>query len=297
MKRTRILFLICSALALGACGGNSGGHVSGGGSGGSGGGGAGGGGGAATGGNGVALVPATAQLGTYIVLGDSISDKGGSGPFFYDQLAADLTTRYPGLMLVHAAQGGAIVDNYSDNQPTGVPLLTTEVAGLGHSYPGDVLITITIGGNDLNAHAVAAILGTDATVRGEFDSHLAAVLTELTTPGRLGSGKVYVVVANIYDFTDGMGDFSTVHCGPNVNVNPMVVKSTFGTWNGVISSNVEKVGGALYDMHADFTGHGYNNSNAADVWYDSASCIHPNGKGHDAIRKSIYGIVTGQALP
>jgi lysophospholipase L1-like esterase len=251
----------------------------------------------AVGGNGAPLLPASATIGTYIVLGDSISDGGGTGPFFYDSLAQDLTARYPGLMVVHAAKAGAITDTFSDNQPADAPLLAAEIAGLGHDYPGDVLVTITIGGNDLNAHAIAAITGTDATFRSELDAHLAAELGELTTPGRLGSGKVYVVLSNIYDFTDGQGDFATVKCGPGANVNPTVVAKAFGAWNDVIASNITKVGGGLYDMHADFLGHGYNTPDTTNLWYDPSSCIHPNAAGHDAIRRSIYRLATGDTLP
>ena len=239
-----------------------------------------------------------AKIGTYIALGDSISDQGGTGPYFYDLLSADLTAKFPGLTFVHDAQQGAITDVFSDNMPSGVPLLKTQIDGLGNSYPGDVLVTITIGGNDLNAHALAAISNTDAGFRSEFGTHLAAELGELTTPGRLGSGKVYVVLANIYDFTDGQGDFATVMCGPGVNISAdggadLVRRA--GTASS--ADNIAKVGGALYDMHADFMGHGYNNTDTADVWYDSASCIHPNAAGHDAIRRSIYTVLTGEPLP
>jgi lysophospholipase L1-like esterase len=292
-KRT-ILALFSSLLfSVGGCGGTAS-HV--GGNAGAGGTGGGGGTDTGTGGNAGPLLPADAKLGTYIALGDSISDRGGTGPYFYDLLSTDLQAKFPGLTFVHAAQQGAITDVFSDNQPSDAPLLKTQIAGLGSSYTGDVLVSITIGGNDLNAHALAAISNTDAPLRGELDSHLAAELAELTTPGRLGSGKVYIVIANIYDFTDGQGDFATVMCGPGVNISPTATKTSFGAWNTVISTNIDKVGGKLYDMHADFTGHGYNNPDKAQVWYDSSSCIHPNALGHDAIRKSIYTLVTGDTL-
>ncbi len=299
MKSTRTILASFLALALAGCGGSVAGKTTGGngGTGGTGGGG-GGGGSTGTGGNATPLLPAGATIGTYIALGDSISDRGGAAPFFYDVLDQDLTAKFANMTFVHAAQAGAITDVFSDGQPAGAPLLKTQIDGLAHNYPGDVLVTITIGGNDLNAHAVAAISMTDAGFRGELDQHLSAALTELTTPGRLGSGKVYVVLANIYDFTDGQGDFATVMCGPGLNISAMSTQASFGAWNDVLKTNVEKVGGALYDMYSDFHGHGYNNTNAADVWYNrnGTDCIHPNAKGHDAIRRSIYKIVTGEAL-
>jgi lysophospholipase L1-like esterase len=305
------LVLVVASIAILGCGSNTSmtGTGGNGGTGGTGGGGSGGGGGGGTGGTGgggsgggggggatgVGIVPPGATLGTYIVLGDSISDNGGTGPFFYDTLHADLMKKWPSIMYVHAAQGGAVTDNYSDNTPSGAPLLKTQIAGLGHTYPGDVLVTITIGGNDLNAHAVKAIGGIDATVRGEFGTHLDAELGELATAGRLGTGKVYIVLANIYDFTDGQGDFATVKCGPGANVSMAMDTMVFNGWNGVAAASLAKVAGTLYDMHANFAGHGYNVADKTQLWYDSASCIHPNALGHDAIRTSIYGIVTGSA--
>jgi lysophospholipase L1-like esterase len=297
MNPKRTILALCSSLLVSVtgCGGTAA-HV--GGMGGAGGAGGGGGSdtGTGTGGNAAPLLPATATLGTYISLGDSISDRGGTGPYFYDMLSADLTTKFPGLTFVHGAQQGAITDVFSDNQPANAPLLKSQIAALGSSYTGDVLVTITIGGNDLNSHALAAISNTDAPIRGELDSHLAAELGELATPGRLGSGKVYIVIANIYDFTDGQGDFATVMCGPGVNISATATKTSFGAWNDVISTNIGKVSGALYDMHADFTGHGYNNPDKTQLWYDASSCVHPNALGHDAIRRSIYKVVTGDTL-
>jgi lysophospholipase L1-like esterase len=237
------------------------------------------------------------MLGTYIALGDSISDRGGTGPYFYDSLDSDLAAKFAGLTYVHGAIAGSITEAYSDNMPFGAPTLKSQIAGLGHSYPGDVLVTITIGGNDLNGHASAAIAGTDAALRAEYGTHLDGELGELATAGRLGSGHVYIVLANIYDFTDGKGNFRDVMCGPAANVQPSRDTSTFDAWNSVSATSIAKVNGALYDMRADFMGHGYNNTNTADVWYDRSSCIHPDAKGHDAIRRSIYKIVTGQSLP
>jgi hypothetical protein len=300
MNATRTIIALFGVLVVTGCGGAATGGTGGGA--GSGGGG-GGGGDTGTGGNGTSgpLLTAGATLGTYIALGDSISDRGGIAPFFYDELNGDLAKKFPGLMFVHAAQQNAIVDVYGDNLPKDAPLMKDQVANLGHDYPGDVLVSITIGGGDLNGHAIAAITGTDGGYRSEFDRHLAAQLAELTTPGRLGAGKVYVILGTIYDFTDGMGDFATVNCGPAANVNPTVVQATFSSWNAVIATNAERVHGGLYDMHADFHGHGYNNTDAASVWYnnsgDPLTCLLPNEKGHDAIRRSMYKIVTGETLP
>jgi lysophospholipase L1-like esterase len=257
-------------------------------------------GGSSSGGGGVM----TAAIGTYIPLGDSISDLGGTGPFFYDLLlhnddttypalsGHDLATRFPGITYDHRALAGSITDNYA-NPPLIGPTLKSQIDLLGSDYPGDVLVTITIGGNDLNEHSAQELAGSDAPGQMEFSQHLADELAELTAPGRLGSGHVYVVVANIYDFTDGQGDFATVLCGPPVNMQPAQDATIFAAWNGILQSAVANAGGILYDMHADFMGHGFQSS---DVWYDRISCIHPNATGHDHIRRAIWKLVTGEVL-
>src|SRR4051794_30853914 len=119
----------------GGMGGGGGGGNGGGGGGSGGGGGTGGGGGGGGGGGtpGVGIVPTDATIGTYIVLGDSISDNGGTGPFFYDLLKADFQKKWPSMAYVHAAVAGAITDSYSDNTPAGAPLLKTQIAGLSHA--------------------------------------------------------------------------------------------------------------------------------------------------------------------
>jgi lysophospholipase L1-like esterase len=246
----------------------------------------------------------SAAMGTYIALGDSISDLGGTGPFFYDLLLKnddatypalkghDLTNRFPGITYDHRAIAGSITDNYV-NGPLVGPTLKSQIDLLGKSYPGDVLVTITIGGNDLSEHSLAVVGGTDGPARMEFEQHLTDELAELTAPGRLGAGRVYVVLANIYDFTDGQGDFATVLCGPPVNMPAAQDAAVFGAWNGAMQRTIQQVGGISYDMHADFMGHGFS---SADVWYDRVSCIHPNAKGHDAIRRSIWKLVTGESI-
>jgi lysophospholipase L1-like esterase len=278
----RLTWLFCFAIGCGSSGspqmmmpGNGGG---------------GGGGGTGSGGGGAGSSSLKgATIGTFIVLGDSISDRGGTGPFFYDTLHDQLTAKFPSLMYVHGAQAGAVTDDYTDL--TGSPTLKSQIDALGSSYPGDILVTITIGGNDLNGHAVQAIGGTDQTAQMEFTTHLTDELGALTKPGRLGTGKVYVVFANIYDFSDGMGDFRTIMCGPPVNVSASRVTATFGAWNGIIANAIGAGQGTLYDLHADFLGHGFNAT--SDVWYDRNSCLHPNATGHAHIASSLWSMISG----
>jgi lysophospholipase L1-like esterase len=247
-----------------------------------------------------------AHFGTFIAIGDSISAGGGQGPFYNDLLdqnddatypgwkGHDLATRFPGIMYVKAAQGGAVTGSYGDLNTLGAPLLTDQVNGLAHSYPGDVLVTMTIGGNDLNDHAGDAVTGLDAPDRTKFTANLKAALDALTAPGRLGSGKLVILEANIYDPSDGQGNFSSNASCPPFNVGSMLDQQTFGAWNQIVADAITAHGGAdtLIDLHALFAGHGFNSQ---DNWYFS-DCIHPNTKGHKELRRLVWRLLTGEDI-
>lgn len=251
-------------------------------------------------------VATAANFGTYIVLGDSISDRGGQAPFFYNLLhqnddttyptwkGHDLATRFPGIQYVHAAVAGSITAAYGDTQTTGAPLMSTQITGLGSSYPGDILVTITIGGNDLNDHAGDAVLGLDAPQKTQFAANLKADLDALTAPGRLGTGKLYILEANIYDSSDGQGDWSKggVEC-PNYTVSGTQDQTVFSDWNQILTQAITAHSGDyLFDIHSLFSGHGFNSS---ANWYFS-DCIHPNEIGHNELRKEAWRLITGEVI-
>jgi lysophospholipase L1-like esterase len=251
-------------------------------------------------------VATSANFGTYIVLGDSISDRGGQAPYFYDLLhqnddtaypnwkGHDLSTRFPGIQYVHAAVAGSITGSYNDTLTAGAPLMSTQIAGLGSSYPGDILVTITIGGNDLNDHAGDAVLGLDAPQKQQLAANLKADLDTLTAPGRLGSGKLYILEANIYDASDGQGDWKTAGGAcPAYVVSPTQDQGVFTAWNQIIASAITAhPGDYLFDIHALFSGHGFNST---DDWYFK-DCIHPNQKGHQELRREAWRLITGEAI-
>jgi lysophospholipase L1-like esterase len=251
-------------------------------------------------------VATTAQFGTYIVLGDSISDRGGQAPFFYDLLhqnddttyptwkGHDLSTRFPGIQYVHAAVAGSITAAYGDTTTTGAPLMSDQITGLGSSYPGDILVTITIGGNDLNDHAGDAVLGLDGPQKMQFTANLKADLDALMAPGRLGAGKLYVLETNIYDSSDGQGDWSKggVRC-PNYTVTGSQDQLVFSDWNAILTQAITAHSGDyLFDIHSLFAGHGFNSS---ANWYFS-DCIHPNKIGHNELRREAWRLITGEAI-
>jgi lysophospholipase L1-like esterase len=253
------------------------------------------------------VIAQTYQFGTYISIGDSISAGGGVGPFFNDLLfqnddttypswkGHDLSTKFPGIKQVKAAVGGAITGPYNDVYTIGAPQMITEINGLGMAYAGDVLITITIGGNDLNFHAPDAVNGLDAPDKMKFAANLKTDLDALVASGRLGSGKVVILEANIYDPSDGMGNFTSGGGGcPKFNAPASEDAMVFGAWNDLIAAAVtdHMANDNLLDLHALFQGHGFNGN---DNWFYT-DCLHPNQKGHEQLRRAFWHMVTGENM-
>lgn len=239
-----------------------------------------------------------ADMKTLVVLGDSISMGGGMAPFYYDLLAANDDTMYPGwkgmdlktkygagLMVVNNAKAGAVSAD-----------LPGQVTGLPASLPGPVAVVLTIGGNDMQSNIAAILQGVDQGVRDQFRANIASALGQLTMPGRFGTGvDVHVYEADIYDPTDGGGNFST--CPYPLNLVPTQPSDPFfGEWNAVVTSEVPKHGmSQVAPLHTTFHMHGVN-SGASTNWFYT-DCIHPNAKGHDAIRGMFWTQITGEVGP
>lgn len=242
---------------------------------------------------------AAIQYKSYVILGDSISDHGGQGPFFYDLLAKNDDVAYPkwagkdlkskfgqDLVVVSTAKGGAVSGN-----------LLGQVQKLPPSLPGPVAVTITIGGNDMQANIIKILQGTDQADRDTFRANLKAALEELTQPDRFGKAvEVHVFQADIYDPTGGKGDFSKQGCPSPLNLLPVTpTDGFFMNWNAVVNDEVPKHGVSVVEpLHQRFYGHSL--SNDADGWFYT-DCIHPNKPGHDQLRAMFWTAITGEAAP
>ena len=226
---------------------------------------------------------------THVILGDSISDRGGQGPFFYDLLdhnddamypdykGKDLTTKYgAGLKVVKNSKAGATTAS-----------LVTQAKGLPTSLDGPVLVTITIGGNDIQSALGALVFsGSDATQIATFQSNLDASLAEIAKPGRFGTDvAVTVLLANIYDPSDGTGTFQFANgmsCGQPLSLwNKGATSMYLSPWEDDMTQIAMKYPGVhVLDLHARFMGHGVP---AMDTWFFT-DCIHPNTTGHNQVR-------------
>ena len=244
---------------------------------------------------------ATTKYKTHVILGDSISDRGGEGPFYYDLLDKNDDAKWPDdkgkdfaaafgpdLKVVKASKAGARGQN-----------LGGQIATLPATLEGPVVVTMTIGGNDVTA-ALAALLtsGDDSKERADFQGYLDEAIAELTKPDRFGAGvKVTVFVANVYDPSDGTGDFTVAASGkkcPGALSFFPAGKATaplLDPWEKIFADVAAKHPGSnVVDLRGKYQGHGVNK---ADSWF-YGDCIHPNAAGHDAVRDLFWSAIAAK---
>ena len=234
-------------------------------------------------------------FGSYVVLGDSISDKGAgaaTGPFYRDLLYQNDDVMYPawkGLTLkeqfgvtqyLPKAVGGAVTGN-----------LQTQLGTVPASLPTPILVTVTIGGNDLHAALGDIIVNPPAAQKDaqRMADNIDAFLQSISDKY---PGQVYVLEADIYDPSGDNGDFSG--CPGLIKIDAKLDHSTFTTWNGLLKAAIDKPPPTLMaPLHDTFLGHDVH---AADDWFYT-DCIHPTPKGQHQIRRMLWKMLTGQDGP
>ncbi|MCC6216840.1 MAG: SGNH/GDSL hydrolase family protein [Polyangiaceae bacterium] len=222
------------------------------------------------------------SLGSLVILGDSIGDGGGQAPYYYDLLRADLQARYGTLQYQRKANSGSKTDDLDD-----------QVQDLPSTLAGPVAVCISSGGNDMKAALAQIVLGTDAVAKATMGNQITQALDLLLAPGRFGPGvSVYVFELNIYDASDGQGNFSQGGCAFGGGLPAIPTDACFASWNAEIASRVNGRG-MLTDLWGHFRDHGYNHP---PKWYAN-DCTHPNSVGHDQLRRLFYWKITGQLLP
>jgi len=171
--------------------------------------------------------------------------------------------------------------------------LVGQINGLPGSLPGPVAVTITSGGNDFKDNLALILAGADGPVKTQMGNNIAAALSALLAPDRFGPGvEVFVFEGNIYDASDGVGNYQTGGCTINVN-SPLPTDPFFAGWNDEIASRVLAAGQTSADMHGYFYGHGFNNP---PNWYAS-DCTHPKSTGHDQLRQLFFSLITTGQVP
>lgn len=169
------------------------------------------------------------------------------------------------------------------------------------------LVVVTSGGNDLSSLAQDAIDGVpmmelQATVE-EFVALKREAVEWITAPGTFPNG-VFVVFANIYEFTDGTGDVMSCDVSGLAGFeqpvpNPQELTDLIVWTNEQYMSIAVDTGTDMLFLLETFCGHGFGNDDPSSPcyrgpdtprWFD-LTCIHPNPAGHGVIADNFMSII------
>jgi len=186
----------------------------------------------------------------------------------------DLVTISPGIDCRFEARDGATTESVLDSQ----------VDALREIDPGgEALVTLTAGGNDLLGLIGATDRAGQAGVRAVLDN-LDAILGVV----RDRLPRAMVLVANVYDPTDGTGDLEGTRLHPAATIADAWLRPQEMRWLGDCNAGVERLcrrrGARLIDLHRHFAGHG-RSAPAAKRWYWTGSLIEPGMAGASEIRR------------
>ncbi|MGH9887287.1 MAG: GDSL-type esterase/lipase family protein [bacterium] len=183
-----------------------------------------------------------------------------------DEIAEDLTSRYPGITFENLAADGATIGEVFGEQ----------VAQLEQS-DDSVLVTLTVGGNDLLSafgnrprRGLLDKIGADIAEAYDF---LVDTVRGLFPNGRL-------ILTTVYDPSDRTGKIPGVYddAGPL----PLdVLDRLNGHIRGLARGTPHVL---LADAHAHFLGHGVS-APEAERWYWRRSLVEPSARGASEIRR------------
>lgn len=173
----------------------------------------------------------------------------------------DLASRHPGIDCRFLAMDGATTED----------VLESQVRAIATS-DGQALVTVTAGGNDL----LSLIGATDHAGRegvtrilDNLDAILRAVCDRLP--------RAAMLVANVYDPTDGTGDLEGHRLRPQE-------MGWLRDYNDGVASLCARRQARLIDVYGHFAGHG-RSAPAGDRWYWSESLIEPGVVGASELRR------------
>ena len=152
-------------------------------------------------------------------------------------------------------------------------VLDAQLDALPSADPGaDAVVTLTAGGNDLlglvgaSDRVGAAGVG---TVLHNLDSILESVRHRLP--------RAVLLVANVYDPTDGTGDLEGTRLRPQE-------MGWLRDYNAGVARLCGSRGARLVDVHGHFAGHG-RSAGPGERWYWTESLIEPGFVGASEIRR------------
>lgn len=257
------------------------------------------------------VTPEAFEPALVVFLGDSITrGEGASGPDlgYVDHLYAnddalypayagqDLVSWFPSIVsAVDVSVSGAQTDTVLEAE---IPALETWLAETHpDGVPGEALVFLTIGGNDLQP-GLLPFVDADALI-DETLGRVDAIL------GFFGDTAVFpygsrVFLTNVYEPSDGVGQ-SPCFLGYDYSGRLAALAS----YNTDLQALGDTHGATVVDLHGHFLGHGRHHDDPENPYYDAADptlwfapdCIHPNDPGHHQVRRLFLGAVAGQDGP
>jgi len=237
-----------------------------------------------------------------VFLGDSVT--AGTPPTPGDEtyravLTAALTERYgPALEVSDCSEWGARTDDLLMHEGRQIPLCFPEGGSELRT-----LVVMTVGGNDMLAAAGTSDAQGPTAAQAELTGDL-ALLDQALAWFKGGSDPasahpedstrfpngVFVVMGNVYEFTDGTGDLDSCALASALGFGGKQPKLVQGygfvdesymqlavRWNVDLTLMLENFCG--HGFHAGEPGNLCYRGEDAETWFD-ASCIHPNPTGH-----------------
>jgi lysophospholipase L1-like esterase len=183
-----------------------------------------------------------------------------------DETANDLISRYPGVRLVNVAEDGATIGDVFGEQLTQV-----------EDTNDPVLITLTIGGNDL-----LSAFGNrpKKPLLDKIEHDIAEAYDFLVDHLRARFPNGTLIVNTIYDPSDGSGKIPGVY--DEIGPLPLEILDRMNDHIRAFAIGTPRV--LLADVHAHFRGHGMSVAED-DQWYWRRSLIEPNAQGANQLRK------------
>lgn len=251
----------------------------------------------------------------YVNLGDSLaagynsSGRNGSGGHGYARLMLENHPDYPAYAGHHlrALFPDARFADLSESGATSSDALGNLRSALGGDLPrsvdGDVLVSLTCGGNDFNDDVMTMVLAsaTDAAAARLQANYreIVRLLRERYEDPTAGKAVVFLVT-DVHDPTGGTGaipaGFDEGFCGtlndPRLALARGVAIANLGRFNDAIAAVTAELAGFLVDNHGVFLDHGMN-APGADRWIDD-DCVHPTNEGHHQLRREEWFTLTGE---
>jgi lysophospholipase L1-like esterase len=256
------------------------------------------------------------DLKLYINIGDSLAagydasgenSSGGKGyarlmlenhPDYAAYSSHNLKAIYPSVEFVDVSDSGDTSAEALDNLNNALIWL------LPQSLDGDVLVSLTCGGNDFNDDIWTMLLRTRTEqAANDLESNYTEMVDKLRQRyDKPAQGhQIVFLITNVHDPTAGTGSippgYSDGFC--EMLNNPLFTPSARQTaienmefFNQRMAEVIENLAGHLVDNHAVFFEHGMNAEGS--LRWITDDCIHPSNEGHHQLRREEWFTLSGE---